>query len=620
MSTKKSNQKKVAKATAVEQPITEQSAVEQQAMEQLSQQSHVSQVTNVKIVDIVPNPANPRQYFDEESLSELAQNILEHGVLQPVTVREIPDDNGRKYELVFGERRFRAAKIAGLETLPCFVRELNDDAAFDLMVSENLQRQDILPSEEAGAFKSILERGYSIAYISERFGKSENFIHNRLILNRLIPEITSLLNREEISIGAAAEIARLEPELQENVYEEHLVTDIQVSNWINLPLKVFKDRLENAYTVQLSRFSFNKTECETCTFNSEIHSLFPNFENSRCTRSACLMKKQEQHMLDAILAEVGDENLDIYIKNGSSGAIHADVVKRLRELGIEVKYGDVYVMPENPVQPLEEDFAEDPAGNKLAQRDFQSKQKKWNGTNELIENGNARKVVILENHAPVSGYIMVPKEAETAKTKTENQDSPETSNYSESPYSPQSPDDAPTVPTATVGNAHATIKPDLISTLQEKDRKNREEALEKVTEQAIKLVKDADIPTTEILPFEEALVDFVLLSILEKRYFDFFGIPEGQHLTEEVALGMYTALTQEQRNVLKRNLLVKYLTTKTGVSKRSALLVEFAKHHFPVEMAEIESIQNDEYLKKREVIQEQIDKLKSDKDELQAVA
>ena len=161
MSTKKSNQKKVAKekATKIEQPITEQSAVEQPAIEQSSQQP---QVTEIKLADIVPNPANPRKYFDEESLTELAQNILEHGVLQPVTVREIPEADGRKYELVFGERRFRAAKIAGLETIPCMVRNLNDDAAFDLMVSENLARENILPSEEAEAFKAILERGNSM--------------------------------------------------------------------------------------------------------------------------------------------------------------------------------------------------------------------------------------------------------------------------------------------------------------------------------------------------------------------------------------------------------------------------------------------------------------------------
>jgi ParB family chromosome partitioning protein len=171
------------------------------------------------------------------------------------------------------------------------VRDLTDDIAFDMMVSENLQRQDILPSEEAVAFKNILDRGNTIAYISEKFGKSESFVHSRLILNRLVPIITNLLDCEEISIGVATEIARLEPDIQKNLYVEHLNTTVEVNSWKNLPLKVFREKLETTYTVLLSRFSFYKTECEQCQFNSEIHSLFPDFSNSRCTQYTCLLKK-----------------------------------------------------------------------------------------------------------------------------------------------------------------------------------------------------------------------------------------------------------------------------------------------------------------------------------------
>ena len=115
MSTKKTNQKKVAKATEVEKLVV---------VEQSTQPSQPSQITEIKVAEIIPNPANPRKYFDEESLSELAQNILEQGVLQPITVREVSEENGKKYEIVFGERRFRAAKNAGLETIPCIVATL----------------------------------------------------------------------------------------------------------------------------------------------------------------------------------------------------------------------------------------------------------------------------------------------------------------------------------------------------------------------------------------------------------------------------------------------------------------------------------------------------------------
>ena len=105
--------------------------------------------------------------------------------------------------------------IAGLTTMPCMVRELDDTTVFDMMVSENLQRMDIRPSEEGEAFMKIIAKGYDITYIRERFGKSDAFIHSRLSLVRLIPEITALLDREEISIGVAVEISRLESDRSE---------------------------------------------------------------------------------------------------------------------------------------------------------------------------------------------------------------------------------------------------------------------------------------------------------------------------------------------------------------------------------------------------------------------
>ena len=606
MITKKQNPKKVAKATEVEKPVI---------IEQPAQQSQPSNVMEIKVAEIVPNPANPRKYFDEENLSELAQNIHEHGIFQPVTVREVPEESGKKYEIVFGERRFRAAKIVGLETIPCIVRNLTDDDAFDMMVSENLQRQDIRPSEEGRAFKSILERGYSIAYISERFGKSETFIHSRLSLIRLIPEITVLLNREEISIGMAVEIARLEPEIQENLYKEHLDSEIEFNNWKNLPLKVFKEKLETTYTVQLSRFSFDRTECDTCTYNSEVHSLFPVLENSRCTRSSCLANKQEKYMLDCIIAAVGDENLDVYISNGNNGNIQTDIVKKLGELGIEVKYGNVYKMPENPVMPLEENFPDNPSYGQ-AMKDFRIELSKCNNVQGLIANGLACKVIMIENLTPVPGYIMIKQEKESVKANPKTQNTPENSTGSDK----NNADDSLSAPIITAKNSHVEVKPDLLSTLQKKDMKNREEALEKIIDDAINLITNTDIPPVETTPFEETLINFIMLSFLNRKYYDFFSIPEGQSMTEEFALGIYSTLTQEQKNLLKRNFLIKYITIKNGISKRAALLIELAKHHFPEKMAEIEKNHNDEYQKKWEVIKAQIDKIESEKKEVQKVA
>jgi ParB family chromosome partitioning protein len=393
------------------------------------------------------------------------------------------------------------------------------------------------------------------------------------------------------------------------------------------PMKVFKEKLETTYTVLLSRFPFDKTECEQCPFNSELNSIFPDLSKSRCTKHSCLTKKQENHMLDSIIAAVRDEKLDLYISNGSGGSVHSDVVKKLRELGIEVKTGVSHRIPTIPVMPLKEDFEGEPAKYEQAQKDFHIKLSKWNALQKLLENGSARKVVLIDNFEPVPGYVMVSKETETTKAKPDNKTTSGNSGNSKTPGatkvtdSPQSPnEDDQNAPTASVENAETTIKPDLMTILQAQDRKNKEEALSNVIEEARVLIKDTDIPPVDITPFEETLLYFVMLSYLDHHRYDFFGIPEEQTLTEEVALGLYTELTDEQKNVLKRDFLIRHLIIRNGTSKRAALLIELAKHHFPDEMAEIENAHNDDYLEKWASIKEQMDKIPSESEDLKEVA
>lgn len=154
---------------------------------------------------IQPSPMNPRKTFDGAKLEELAQNIEEQGLLQPITVRKISDgethideETGEvvsvepRYEIVCGERRFRAwnllaNKSSKYNEIPCIIREMTDEQAFDAMITENLQRQDVDPVEEAIAFSLLLENGNAIEDIAIRFGKSIRFIQDRVKLKGLIP-------------------------------------------------------------------------------------------------------------------------------------------------------------------------------------------------------------------------------------------------------------------------------------------------------------------------------------------------------------------------------------------------------------------------------------------------
>jgi ParB family chromosome partitioning protein len=137
-------------------------------------------VKNVAVDRIDPNPNQPRLAMDKTGLEELAASIKEHGVLQPVLVRPLP---GARYQLIAGERRWRAATAAGLDTVPALIEEIDDETALEIAVIENLQREDLSPLDEAIIYdKMIREHGYSIRKLAQKLGKDKGYLENRLRL------------------------------------------------------------------------------------------------------------------------------------------------------------------------------------------------------------------------------------------------------------------------------------------------------------------------------------------------------------------------------------------------------------------------------------------------------
>jgi len=163
------------------------------------------QVVLVPLDRITPNPLQPRTTFNEDSLRELADSIRSNGVLQPILVRRTPGDS---YELVAGERRWRAAQLAGLETIPAIEREINTRQAFELALVENLQREDLGALERAAAYQHYLDTfGGTIEDLAARLGESRASIANYLRLLKLQPEICFMLGRGELSMGQARALA-----------------------------------------------------------------------------------------------------------------------------------------------------------------------------------------------------------------------------------------------------------------------------------------------------------------------------------------------------------------------------------------------------------------------------
>jgi ParB family transcriptional regulator, chromosome partitioning protein len=155
----------------------------------------------VPVGDVHPNPHQPRTYFDEESLAGLTASVAEIGVLQPLLVRESGDD---RYELIAGERRWRAAKRAGLQTVPVVVRETDEVGSLEQAVVENLHRADLNPLEEASAFQQLIEDfGLTQEQVAQRIGKSRSAVANTLRLFQLPPSIQKLIGEGHVSAGHA---------------------------------------------------------------------------------------------------------------------------------------------------------------------------------------------------------------------------------------------------------------------------------------------------------------------------------------------------------------------------------------------------------------------------------
>jgi len=154
------------------------------------------------------NPFQPRQNFNEDSLHELASSIKELGVIQPITIRETAPG---KYQLIAGERRFRASRIAGLTTIPAFIRKADDQAMLELALTENVQREDLDPIETAISYQRLLEEcKLTQEQLSERVGKKRSTITNCLRLLRLPAEIQLALRNKKISMGHALPLISIE--------------------------------------------------------------------------------------------------------------------------------------------------------------------------------------------------------------------------------------------------------------------------------------------------------------------------------------------------------------------------------------------------------------------------
>lgn len=182
------------------------------------------QVQQIAMAKILANPFQPRKNFDETAIEELAASILEHGIIQPIVVRK----KDKKYEIVAGERRYRAAKHAGLTEVPVIVKDFNEQQMMEVAILENLQREDLTPIEEAEAYSHLITKlNFTQDDLAKRLGKSRPHIANLIRLLQLPEDVRELVNRGDLSMGHGRTLLGLKnkrriPEVAKKVMKDHL--------------------------------------------------------------------------------------------------------------------------------------------------------------------------------------------------------------------------------------------------------------------------------------------------------------------------------------------------------------------------------------------------------------
>lgn len=182
----------------------------------------VGNIVEVPIEDIYPNAGQPRTYFDEKALNDLAESIRSLGIIQPVTLRK----DGEKFEIISGERRYRASKIAGLAAIPAYIRLVNDQELLEMALVENIQREDLDPIEVALTYQRLLDEvGMTQENLSQRVGKERSTITNSVRLLKLSPSIQNGIRSGEISAGHGRAIMGLDTDEKRQILFDRIIQD-----------------------------------------------------------------------------------------------------------------------------------------------------------------------------------------------------------------------------------------------------------------------------------------------------------------------------------------------------------------------------------------------------------
>lgn len=521
-----------------------------------------SNIQNIRLSDIQVSNFNPRKRFPEEEMNELAESIKKNGVLQAILLR--PSGEGT-FEIVFGERRYKASLLAGENTIPAIVREMSDKEAFEVALVENVKRQDLTSLEEAEFYqKLILSAQYDISALCAQLGKSESYIRTRLKLYCLIGEFKELLDNATIKVSIAFELAKYTESQQDDIYNRYYKNENDFQSWRHLSTKETISRLEKALTCKLESYHFDKTDCYSCTCNSNNQSLFPvEGKCGSCSNPKCLKLKNTNFLVNRT-KQIVAANPQLIISH-EPYFYDNDAKQQLEADGYQVtEIGSLSQYPVAPVKPLPEEY-EDTDDYNADMHDYNNEYVDYEATvkdlNGLFEQGKLKMYACLGDKSITLKYQKLAEKFDPIQDKLQQ--------------------------------------------LTEKDNRNKEISVENTIADVKKELHETDFTQNDFSVFEEELLYFCMLSVIRKEDFHKLGIDSDRYsLTDDQKMSIIKNLTEETKALIRRSYIMDGLKDSFGTSVKSDLLVEFAKQHIPDKLTEIQDKHFSTYEKRNQKIEE----------------
>lgn len=543
-------------------------------METAINQTAVKNIVSVALADIQPSNYNPRKNFDEKSLAELADSIRQQGVLQAIGVRPIAEN---RFEIVFGERRYRASQIAGLEEIPAVILDISDETAEEIAVTENLQRKDVTPIEEANAYQKLIENGrHDVQSLAVQFGKNESYIRTRLKFVSLIPEIARLLEQDELTISVATEICRYGEDIQHDIYEKHLKEGVLYNSWRGMKASEVAKNIERSYTTDLKRYFFDKMVCLSCPHNTNNMMLFCE-EGScgNCANRKCLEEMNASYLAEKAVQLMEQRPFALLCRDFYG--CNEKVVEQLVASGFEVEKLSVRPAdyPEEPEAPDMEDYE----NNEEYAEAYNEYEKELSEYKEECEDVNRR-----SEAGEITLYVTIGHN-DISLCYVENAEIQ-----------------------AVAGEAKDTVVSP-IEKLKKQDKRNKEIAQEKTVEDTKKQILEVDMTETKFGTDEDRMIYFFMLPFLRREHFEAMGIEAKEtyyYLKDEDKMNIIANLTTKQKAIIRRDFLISNFKNASGSNATASLLLDFAKKHMPDQLADIQNGHNEVYEKRHLRIEEKI--------------